>query len=283
MSTEFDYVRHLVYDHDRDRYLSALFAAESERPGLFALYAVNAEIARVRETVSEPLPGEIRLQWWRDFLLGLDHGSGTANPVAAALAEAIEAYTLPRQAFLALIDARVFDLYDDPMPSLGDLEGYCGETSSAIFQLAAIILNKGEDPGTAEISGHAGVAYALCGLMRALPWHASRGQMFLPEDLLARHGADQKQILAGETTPELRAALTELRAHVRHHLGRVRKMIGPVRQRVGPAFLPLALVEPFLKAMEAGGYDPLKQPISIPQFKRQWVIWRSARRSGVRL
>ena len=34
--------------------------------------------------------------------------------------------------FVDLVDARVFDLYDDPMPSLNDLEGYCGETSSSL-------------------------------------------------------------------------------------------------------------------------------------------------------
>ncbi len=280
MSSNFDHAGDLVYAQDRDRYLAALFAAEDVRPGLLALYAFNAEIARVRDVVSDPLPGEVRLQWWRDFLGGTEHGAAAANPVAAALAETTERYHLPKAALTAMVEARIFDLYDDPMPSLQDLEGYCGETASALIQLGSIVLNNGEDPGTADCSGHAGVAYGLCGLMRALPWHAARGQMYLPADLLARHGVDPATVLKGETTPELKAALAELRAHVRHHLGRIRSMVSAIPAHVAPAFLPLSLVEPFLLKMEKPGHDPLKMPIEISQLRRQWILWRAARKSG---
>ena len=179
-----------------------------------------------------------------------------------------------------MVEARIFDLYDDPMPGLNDLEGYCGETASALIQLASIVLNNGEDPGTAEVSGHAGVAYGLCGLMRALPWHAARGQMYLPGDLLDRHGVDRQSLLKGEMSAELAAALAELRAHVRHHLGRVRAAVSDIPAHVAPAFLPLSLVEPFLRKMEKPGHDPLKMPVDISQLRRQWFLWRAARKSG---
>lgn len=280
MSSNFDHAKDLVYDADRDRYLTALFAAGEQRPGLLALYAFNAEIARVRDMVSAPLPGEVRLQWWRDFLEGTEHGAASANPVAAALGETVETYQLPTAALVAMTEARTFDLYDDPMPTLNDLEGYAGETSSAVIQLGSLILNEGRDPGTATLAGHAGVAYALTGLMRALPWHAARGQMYLPADLLQRHGVDPETVFKGETTPELQAALKELRAHVRHHLERVRRHVGEIPAHVAPAFLPVALVEPFLKRMEKPGADPLKNPVALSQFRRQWILWRAARKSG---
>jgi len=69
----------------------------------------------VREAVSNPMAGEIRLQWWRDALQGEARGDVRANPVAAALEETIRANRLGRQPFVDLIDARVFDLYEDPM------------------------------------------------------------------------------------------------------------------------------------------------------------------------
>ncbi|MEJ8475989.1 phytoene/squalene synthase family protein [Roseibium algae] len=283
MTTNFDHASDLVYAQDRDRYLAALFADADVRPGLLALYAFNSEIARVRDLVSDPLPGEVRLQWWRDFLEGTEHGAVAANPVAAALAGTNERFNLPKAALVALIDARVFDLYDDPMPSLNDLEGYCGETSSALVQLGSIVLNEGQDPGLAELAGHAGVAYGLCGLMRALPWHAARGQMFLPKDLLDRHSVDPQSVLKGEATPPLAAALSELRAHARHHIERVRSQVTHIPPHIAPAFLPLALVEPFLKKMETAGLDPLKTPIELSQLRRQWTLWRAARKSGLRV
>ncbi|MBN9670485.1 phytoene/squalene synthase family protein [Roseibium aggregatum] len=276
MTTDFDHATDVVRRFDRDRYLSALLAPETHRPALMALYAFNAEISRVREVVSEPLPGEVRLQWWRDLLEGTEHGAVASNPVANALLQAIERYKLPTRALAAMTEARVFDLYNDPMPSLHDLEGYAGETVSALVQLACLVLNDGEDPGTATVAGHAGVAYGLTGLMRALPWHASRRQMYLPKDLQARHNLDPETVFKGQTSPELAAVLKEMRGHVRHHLDRIRKSAGDVPQLCEAAFLPLALVEPYLKGLENPGFDPLKQIVELSQLRRQWILWRAA-------
>lgn len=109
----------------------------------------------------------------------------------------VSTYRLPRQGLIAMTEARVFDLYNDQMPSLNDLEGYAGETVSGLIQLACLVLNRGEEPGTATAAGHAGVAYALAGLMRALPWHASRRQMYLPRDVCARHNLDPESVFRG--------------------------------------------------------------------------------------
>jgi phytoene synthase len=276
MTTDFDFAADVVRQYDKDRYLSALLAPKAHRAGLMALYAFSAEIARIRELVSEPLPGEVRLQWWRDLLEGTEHGAVASNPVANALLRTIETYKLPKQGLVAMTEARVFDLYNDQMPSLNDLEGYAGETVSGLIQLASLVLNGGEDPGTATAAGHAGVAYALTGLMRALPWHASRRQMYLPQDVCARHNLDPETVFRGETTPELKAVLAELRGHVRHHLGRVRQVATDVPKVCGTAFLPLVLVEPFLKILEAPEFDPLKQVAEVSQLRRQWLLWRAS-------
>lgn len=278
MTTDFDHATDVVRRFDKDRYLSALLAPEKHRPDLMAIYAFNAEIARIREIVSEPLPGEVRLQWWRDLLEGTEHGAAASNPVANALLTTIDRYELPRQGLIAMTEARIFDLYNDPMPSLNDLEGYVGETVSGLFQLACLVLNEGKDPGTATAAGHAGVAYALTGLMRALPWHASRRQMYLPNDVLTRHALDPETVFKGEATPQLQAVLAEMRGHARHHLERVRQAADQVPGQCGNAFLPLALVEAFLKKLEAGSRDPLRSPADLSQLRRQWLLWRASAR-----
>ena len=100
---------------DKDRFLAALFAPAALRRHLHALYAFNSEIARVREAAREVLPGEIRLQWWRDALAGQARGEASANPIAAALLDTIAQCALPVEPLLGLIDAHGFDLYDEPM------------------------------------------------------------------------------------------------------------------------------------------------------------------------
>ncbi len=76
----------------------------------------------MREIVSDPLPGEVRLQWWRDLLSGEERGDSGGNPVAAALLDTMRRFRLPAAPLVGLIDARIFDLYDDPMPTVADLE-----------------------------------------------------------------------------------------------------------------------------------------------------------------
>ncbi|MGI9465429.1 MAG: phytoene/squalene synthase family protein, partial [Aestuariivirgaceae bacterium] len=171
-----DYCQDMVRQWGNDRYLTVLLAPEAMRPHLWALYAFDIEVARIRSLVSEPGIGEIRYQWWIDAIDGLYEQRPVEHPVIAGLAQAIEYADLPRHAFVNLIEARRFDLYDDPMPSLNDLEGYLGETSSVLVQMAAQLL-AGEAAFTlSEITGPAGVAYGMCKLMCAVPGHRARGQ-----------------------------------------------------------------------------------------------------------
>lgn len=267
----------MVRAGDKDRFLAILFAPAETRRHVLALYAFNLEVSRVRDIVSDPLPGEMRYQWWRDAITGAGHGDVLRHPVAAALLETIELCRLPRQAFLDFLEARTFDLYDDPMPGLVEFEGYAGETAAALIQLSAIALCRGADPGTATAAGHAGVTWALTGILRALPLHAARGQLFLPGDILARHGVDRADIFRGHATPELLEALKELRAIAREHLARLRAIASDIPLEAAPAFLHAALADSYLDRMDRPGYDPFCTRVDTPQWVRQWILWRNAR------
>lgn len=268
----------LVREADRDRSFATLFAPADKRPHLFALYAFSQEVARVRDAVSEALPGEIRLQWWRDTLQGEARGDVRANPVAAALDDTIVRFRLPRQALVDLVDARVFDLYDDAMPTLTDLEGYCGETSSALVRLGSLILADGADPGGADAAGHAGVAYAMTGLLRAFPWHVRQGRLYIPLQMLDRHGTTREEVASGRPSPGLAATLKDLRAIARRHLAEARRLGATLPGSVLPAFLPAALVDLYLGRMDRPGYDPFTTIVDVAPWRKQWALWRAARR-----
>src|SRR6185312_5652950 len=122
LSADYRACRALVRAEDRDRYISVLFAPAAKRKYLFALYAFNAEIARVAEQVREPMMGELRLQWWRDAVDGHAAGDASRNPVAHALIDTIKTCNLSRAYFHELLDARAFDFYSEPMESLSRLE-----------------------------------------------------------------------------------------------------------------------------------------------------------------
>ncbi len=275
MRANYAFCEALVREADKDRYLATLFVPAAARPHVFALYAFNVEIARVRELAREPLAGEVRLQWWRDALAGEAEGGIAGNPVAAALFDTIERFELSRAPLLALIDAREFDLYDEPMATLAGLETYARATASALFALAAQLC-AGE--AVAEAAEPAGLAYAITGLMRAFPLHAARGQLYLPLDVLARHGASRDDIFSSRATPALSLALAELRDHVGRHLMEMRACLASIPRAALPAFLPAALTDSYLAPMQRAGYDPFKT-VEVAQWRRQWILWRSARRA----
>src|SRR6516162_2265615 len=90
----------IVRRHDRDRFQTALFAPAAKREALLALYAFNYEIARVRESVTEPALGQIRLEWWRETIAAAYGGAPPPrHPVADALSEVIGAFAPAREHF----------------------------------------------------------------------------------------------------------------------------------------------------------------------------------------
>jgi len=274
MEDPFGYCEHLVRGADKDRFLATLFAPAHCRGALAALYAFNIEIARIREVIRDPMAGEIRLQWWRQALGDSGSGEAMASPVASALLDTIARFDLPVAPLVAMIEARAFDLYNDPMPTLAALEGYATATSSALIDLAARILG-GPATDVASVVREAGQAYAVTALLRAFPRHASRGQLYLPLEVLERHGARPEDVFAGRTTAPLLAGLAELRAIAERHLEAFGKAAIP--PAVAPAFLPVALVRLYLRALERFRLQPFHL-VEVPQWRRQWVLWRAARR-----
>jgi len=263
---------------DPDRYLAGLLAPGARRRGLFALYAFNAELARVREMVSDPAIGEIRLQWWFDTLGEIERGGEPQAPVARELAWLIAEAKLPVRTPQNMVEARRFDLYDDAMPSLNDLEGYLGETASALFQLSALSTAGRAARNCAEIAGLAGVAFGIAGLLRSLPLHRARGQCYLPADMLKAHGLTPAHVIAGRDSPDLVTVLGVLIGHARDRLDEARALQATVPHAARPALLPLALVNGYLRALGKAGTAILTATPATSQVQRQWWLWKAALR-----
>lgn len=261
---------------DRGRYLSALFAPAQARPALFALAAFGGETARVRDIVREPMLGEIRLQWWHDGLSVGPDAAVSGNPVLDGVRAAAFRWHLPLAALVSTVEARRLELYDDPFATLGELEGYAGETDGTLTQLSAIVLAEGQDPATGTLAGHAGVAETLVRVIADMPVLAARGRCLLPLDVVERHGAEVADVLAGRATPALAAAHAELATTARSHLDAVRAGLAAVSPAVLPAFLHLAPLRGRLSALTRPGRDPFKAPLAPTPLLDQWRLWRAA-------
>jgi phytoene synthase len=280
MSDPFILCEAVVREADNDRFISTLFAPSARRRPLYALYAINIEVARVREAAREPLPGEIRLQWWRDALAG-ERGEANTHPVAAALLDMIARYRLPSQIFADLIDARSFDLYDTPMQTLAELETYAEKTASALMYLATMIVEDGDAAPIEALVKHLGIAQTIAGVLVALPFNAGRGQLYVPIEVMQRHDAQPHDVYAGRASPAVRAALADMHMHARRHLTQAKSLLPAAPAAVAPALLPAALIRPILDRTERRDDEPFKPP-ALPQWRRQWILWRAARKGLAR-
>jgi len=265
----------LVRTHDFVRYASTLFVPGPERRALLAIYAFNIEVSRVHEQVSQPLPGEMRLQWWTDMLAGAGHGGVEGNPVAAELLYAIRNHRLPVSPFSLLVEEHQFDLYNDPMPSLAALEGYLDATASALFAQATRVVARPSE-AIDHLARHAGLAQGMAQVIAALGRDASRQQLFLPVQLLQQHGSSKEEVFAGKPTPNIRAAIDQLADEAQGHLKTAFGLLADVPSGVRPIFLPLAHVRRELNRVRRADYDPfLPKPVS--RLRTLWTLWRAAR------
>ena len=270
-----EFCAELVRSQDFGRYASSLFVPAPQRRGLLALYAFNIEISRVYAQVSQPLPGEMRLQWWTDTLEGIGHGGVEGNPVAAELMLAIRTWELPVERLSRLVDEHRFDLYNDPMPTMAALESYVNDTSAALFSLGAAIAGWQSDE-IEHLARHAGLAQGIAQVIAALPLNSARRQLFVPLQVLERHGSGIDEVFAGKQTPQLRAALNQLISEAQDHLTTAQALLRNAPPEVRPVFLPLALVERDLMRMSQVDADPF-MPGATSRLRTLWTLWRASR------
>ena len=261
---------------DRDRYTATLYLPQPARDAASAIYAFNAEISAIADRVSEPVPGEIRLQWWRDVVEG-KRESGD-NPVAMALLETLRRFSLPQKPIVDLLEARQFDLYNDPMPDRQALEAWCGETSSVLLQMVALAAGAAADKRLAEACGHAGVAIAIVRILQQLQNDRRKARIYLPADMLAATGLSLAEWLAGPVDARHGVAVEALLALAREHHVKALAAIHQLGGDLAPVFLPLAPVPAWCAAAQLAGNAMFERPPSLSPLRRQIIIGMAALR-----
>jgi 15-cis-phytoene synthase len=195
---------------DPDRWLASRFAADPAARALaIAVYALNDELARVGETVSQPLVGEIRLAWWRERLEGIVAGDAPpAQPVLLALRPAVASGQLPMALLDALVEARHADLEPRPFADDAALARYLDGTAGAVMALAACALDEQAPP---RAGVEAARAWGLAGLYRAREHWRARGRSWTP----ASWGELDEPALAARVRAEVDAALARARVELK--------------------------------------------------------------------
>ena len=273
-----DYISALVRDGDHDRFLTAVLAPEAVRAGVMALYAFNTEVAKVRESVSETLIGQMKLQWWRDVVSAVYDNTPVpqGNPVVEALAATIRTYSLTRAYFDALLEARAQDMSDEAPSDVDALERYAEGTSASLTFLVLEVLGARDEVSHAA-GRHVGIAWALTGMLRAVLFHARANRFLLPQDLMAAESLAAHDVQERANAAKVAAVIAQIAARARMHLDAARKYRGKANAKALPALLPATLADRYLVGLAKRRFDVfdprhvMQRPAAL---RLMWNAWR---------
>ena len=261
------YCAEQVRRFDNDRFLCNLFAPEPAREGLWSVYAFNIELARIRESVSQPLLGHIRLRWWMDALDAIYSGAPPRHEVAIALGRTVDRFGLERRHLDRIISGRAADLEDTAPASFDVLIDYADATSAAVSEAALQVLGvAGEE--TREAAREVGIAWALVGIARAVPFHARSRRIYLPTDMNRLAGLDVFQMFEKGATAGVREVVEDLLARAVGYLERARARRDRVASGALPVLLPATLADAYLARLRRARFNPFDPEVQAPSALR---------------
>jgi len=268
----------LARENARDQWLGALYARPKCRDALFALAAFDHEIRQARLRARDPNLVALRLAWWRGVIDGERKAEAAGNPTALALTSAVEGFSLPRDELEAMLDAQLEELIPSEGFDLAAFEAFAEGSEGARLRLAARISGGGGDLDAAAAHAPAGLTLALTRMLAALPAKAGSAPTLFPADVAARHGATVRDFDARRASGEVVAACAEARALAREKLAEAERRLAASPQAILPAFIPLGAVGLDLDRLKRNDAKPFDAPPAVPPLRRQWAIWRWARR-----
>lgn len=161
---------------DPDRFAATMASPVAVRDRLWALYALNLEIGRAAWASTEPMIGEMRVQWWVDALTALgESGRVPQHDLGAELV----CLRPVAQRLAALADTRRKDCWREPFPDVDALWSYLRETNGVIFAAAGQLCGAAEDEWEPLVDY--GACVGMAAWLRAMPDLAARGWVGLPE------------------------------------------------------------------------------------------------------
>ncbi|CEL62485.1 NADH dehydrogenase (ubiquinone) complex I, assembly factor 6 OS=Bos taurus GN=NDUFAF6 PE=2 SV=1 [Rhizoctonia solani AG-1 IB] len=273
-----EYCRELVRKHDYEAYLSSYFYPRAAQPGYFALRAFNIELAMIRETVSRPIIGKMRMQFWRDAIKSITNDKPTKHPIAIALHEASQKAKLPPYYLKRMVDSRDEDLDRESHITLEGVTQYAESTSSTLLYLLLGLLHQSHSDTFAHAASHVGIAHSFATLLRALPFHATNRRMVIPAEITAKHGVRQEEVFRmGGDAHGIDDAVFEFATVANDHILTARDTFknSRVPSEAMPAFLSAVPVVSFLSRLEQVNFDAFAPQLQTRSWKLPLSILRA--------
>jgi squalene synthase HpnD len=244
------------------------------RHGMYAVYAWCREVDDIADgdrAVASKLAG---LTAWRDEIEALYAGH-PSQLVARALHEPLLRYELRRQDFLAVIDGMEMDARADiRAPDLATLDLYCARVASAVGHLSVHVFGD-PSPAAHRVAESLGRALQLTNILRDLDEDARRNRLYLPREVLDRHGIGSAEPMAVLRHPALPAVCRDLAAIAERHFADAEQAMARGRHRaMRPAAIMGAVYRATLRQLLRGEWRDPAARVALSRRLKLWLVLR---------
>jgi phytoene synthase len=251
-----------------------------QRRAIHAVYAFCQKADQLMDLEPDPLEKRLRLRDRRDeldWLEGLLAGSRAdlpADPILLALLHTLGQLPIPLEMLRALLDGLEMDLEPRLYATQDELEHYCWHVASTVGRMVIVILGSRDSAGPA-FADRLGIAMQLTNMARDVLEDSREGRVYLPLDLLARHGLTPADVHAHRFTPAMRALMMEFCALAERRYDEALALLpAGERRQLKTARVMAGLYRPILDELRKRDYDVFQGKVGYPIWRKLWIAIR---------
>jgi phytoene synthase len=244
------------------------------REAMHAIYAFCRDVDDIADGPADVVDKRLSLAAWRAEIDRVYAGAPT-TALGAALVGPARAYDLPREEFLLMIEGMEMDA-EGPIvaPPMERLRTYTRRVAGAVGLLSMPVFGAPRTEAARTFALSLGDALQLTNILRDVRDDAGVGRLYLPRELLDKHGVPPDPEAALEA-PGTIAAMRDLGALAKAEFARVRETIRALDWRtLRPALLMMGVYETYLGRIEGAGWDTISKPVRAPGFEKALIAAR---------
>ncbi|KAI9277037.1 isoprenoid synthase domain-containing protein [Phascolomyces articulosus] len=269
-----------VRQRDYEGFLCVAFYPKHLRNVEYAIRAFNVELASIRESVSNPNTGKMRMQFWKDTIDKIYKGNPPQQPIALALDAALKQSKLSSLWFKRIINERITNLDDHQFMTINDMETYSENTASSLLYLQLESLGI-KDVNADHAISHIGKMIGISTFLRSLPFHLSQKRMVLPAQITAKYNISQEEVFRQGHVEGLEDAIFEVATAANDHLLTARSMLKSVPSDAFPVVLSAIPTARYLEKLEATNFNIFDPSLQRKDWKLPLALWNAHRKQEI--
>ncbi|MBF6593322.1 MAG: phytoene/squalene synthase family protein [Thermaceae bacterium] len=275
MEPDWKAVCSIIRQHSATFYYGSLLFRGEARKGAWAVYGA----CRVGDDAVDESDDTLRDldYWWAGIERAYD---GTAESEwEAGLTWALERWPIPQQAFADMHQGFLADLHPVRLETLAELYTYCYRVAGTVGLMIAPIGGAGPEGHQAAIK--LGQAMQLTNCLRDVGEDLALGRIYIPAELMHKHGVGLEDLRQGQVTPQYIALMRELAREARKLYREGLKGLKYLKNGRGAIALAALQYQGILDKLELQGWDNLTSRASLSTYERVMLLPKAIWLRGV--